>query len=896
MNFIDPSYLRSIRDGILNGTIEVNNSNALPEGLAGVFDQELFPSTLALRERRELLLFFLPFALAQKEISVDFAADVLAKTWMKYPAEVDANHQAVYDQVNRFIQHHSKRFVSAGEGKYRLYHERFRVYILQKVTELDIRTLNDQIISLCEKALGEKSGNEKEIYALEFLSTHLYINAMQDKEQGAKLKSLAYDQTYWERQIKASKSFEWSKRMLNEMMAWASKFDEEEVIECALQKVDLYHQEQNDAPRIVQLVADGEIETALTRIDSFGGDDKEGLKRKFTLYMLCLMELTLLESNNKPFRKEAIEKLLAHLHENLPVDHSLLNWDDFFPSYLVFLIASKLQSFNIEWKIIFSRTFTLELNWIQKRFPYTGEEIELLINLLETKKSPIENSTVLTDFFKVMHFQGKTDEAIVLAYQKLEGSELAKVLMVLSTELWHSNIYDKANELINDVKNIAEKMSKDDIFFGKNEILAVIAINLAKQRKFDEALEVTGTDIKRCMTGITLRSIKINTLLIIAEELVKAGEIDQAIELTELVGENKPIIGHLAEYYARNGQIKTALGLTDFIEDEDKEPLFKIIVDSIENKKIEDGSELVIKGNYREAFNLFDRLTHEKNIFLGFKQLAEIFYKIGNSEQSVFAIEKARDCLRWGIFSSEQKIILTLKLIEFLKNTKIGKWDYELSFILSSFERLIIENDYFGLKLSMEYIDSLSNDFYLELTEKVLISFMKLREKVQLKIDVLCWLIKEYPNERTIFLLLNIGNRLLKNQKKTYKYLTPYFRIQYSDDSTSIRYYKEKLFSLMISLDVNNKNLASLLKKELNKMGFTSSGILENNDIGSFEKKEILVKIKQFKNNEELLWEILYKYYVGILFKRKLSKEEIDRYNRTLNIQWAIDIKNQLPS
>jgi hypothetical protein len=315
--FTDPSYLRSIRDGILSGTIEVNNSNALPEGLAGVFDRELFPSTLTLRERRELLLFFAPFALAQKEISVDFAADVLAKTWMKDPSEGEANYQAVYDQVNRFIQLHSKRFVSAGEGKYRLYHERFRIYILQKVTELDIRTFNDQIISLCEKALEEKSGNEKEIYALEFLSTHLYINAMQDKEQGAKLKSLAYDQTYWERQNHSSKSFEWSKKMLNEMMAWASKFDDDEVIECALQKVDLYHQEQNDAPRIVQLVVDGEIETALERIEKFGDIDEEGQQRKFILYMLCLFKLILLDSKDKDPARVSIEKILNHFEGHI---------------------------------------------------------------------------------------------------------------------------------------------------------------------------------------------------------------------------------------------------------------------------------------------------------------------------------------------------------------------------------------------------------------------------------------------------------------------------------------------------------------------------------------------------------------------------------------------------
>ena len=32
------------------------------------------------------------------------------------------------------------------------------------------------------------------------------------------------------------------------------------------------------------------------------------------------------------------------------------------------------------------------------------------------------------------------------------------------------------------------------------------------------------------------------------------------------------------------------------------------------------------------------------------------------------------------------------------------------------------------------------------------------------------------------------------------------------------------------------------------------------------------------------------------LFFFKIPQEKLERYNRTLNIQWAIDIKNQLPN
>ena len=65
------------------------------------------------------------------------------------------------------------------------------------------------------------------------------------------------------------------------------------------------------------LIANGEIDLGLKRIESFAGPDEEGVKRKFILYMLCLMELTLLDSKDKSHRKISIEKLSEYFRKNL---------------------------------------------------------------------------------------------------------------------------------------------------------------------------------------------------------------------------------------------------------------------------------------------------------------------------------------------------------------------------------------------------------------------------------------------------------------------------------------------------------------------------------------------------------------------------------------------------
>ena len=182
MQNLDPSYLRSIRDGILSGNIEANKLEALPDGLVGLYDKELFPPTMNWKERKETLDFFLVFALAQKEISADFAAEILGDEWYNQADEQTSKEEKRLQRVNELVQLHSKRLSSAGGGKYRLYHDRFRVYVLQKVSEQDITQFNARFIALCERALqtsSEKEILEKESYALEFVSTHFFIGAMQ---------------------------------------------------------------------------------------------------------------------------------------------------------------------------------------------------------------------------------------------------------------------------------------------------------------------------------------------------------------------------------------------------------------------------------------------------------------------------------------------------------------------------------------------------------------------------------------------------------------------------------------------------------------------------------------------------------------------------------------------
>ena len=81
------------------------------------------------------------------------------------------------EDVINFIATFTKWFNSPESGKYQLYHERLRVFLLQKLSECEICTLHKKIIERLKISIAKKHPEDSETYALEFISDHLLIEA-----------------------------------------------------------------------------------------------------------------------------------------------------------------------------------------------------------------------------------------------------------------------------------------------------------------------------------------------------------------------------------------------------------------------------------------------------------------------------------------------------------------------------------------------------------------------------------------------------------------------------------------------------------------------------------------------------------------------------------------------
>ena len=517
MFHLEPTYLRYIYDGLLKGSIHPENAAELPEGLIGLYE-EAFDERTSVVERQKLLQRFAIWALLKKEVSAAFVAEVLGET---------------EDEIQDFISKYSAWFNSPESGKYQLYHERLKVYLLQKLSEKEIHELHEKLITRLERAIEEQKADEFEWYGLEFLGGHYPVNAMLNGD-GSKLLAIAYDQYHWQRQLKFSKGYAWTKNALKEVMTWASKYNDDEVIECGLQMVDLHHQEQNAAPQIVALVAEGDFDVALKRIEQFGGKDKEGLQRKFILYMLCLMDLTLLDSKDKPFSKKGIEKLLKHLDEQLPMDHSILNWNDFFPSYLIFLLAEKWHEHNIQYDSLFQLTRNWESDWFTSIELHSNSQIDLFVQAANIISDSYCKSIKLSEIAKLSYEKLNAYKSEVLMNDALsicltvEGGLKKNLLNKLVVSFISQNNYVKAINLLDEFnepcqEKVSALSSIINYLIDINEIIKLKTL-IIELHKLIEKIE---DDYYQSLCKIDI--IKIKTRL---------GEIDEAINITHSIEDN----------------------------------------------------------------------------------------------------------------------------------------------------------------------------------------------------------------------------------------------------------------------------------------------------------------------------------------------------------------------
>jgi hypothetical protein len=329
MNTLEPSYLRYIYDGLEKGDLHPDNAAALPEGLIGLYE-EAFDESKPVQERQKILKTFAIWALLKKEVSAQFVADIL---------EVHTR------EIMDFIASYSNWFTSPESGKYKLYHDRLKVYILQKLNSENIQYLNNIIINKIIYYIKSKDLNEHQHYGLKYLGYHLLIETSENKSFEDFI-NLCLDINFIEKQIAVSNIFDWSKEPIKEALKLAAFHKNKKVVfELITSIVNLTSRENNNLNHIFDLIDSGNIDLVIIRLNSILDGTKENYTTSYIFHILSL--LFLFEKKKSRKLSDIVKRLIENVENTVLINKDIINHFLLIPENITIKLALDLNDIGI---------------------------------------------------------------------------------------------------------------------------------------------------------------------------------------------------------------------------------------------------------------------------------------------------------------------------------------------------------------------------------------------------------------------------------------------------------------------------------------------------------------------------------------------------------------------
>ncbi len=662
----NPLYLKLLCAAIENGSIELNDIHALPEKIDEYYKAILARYAADTLDGDALLAGLYTFAAAR---------DYLTLAHIKFINKLgDATVHRIGSTLKEVLYENP---LTETVLDYQLFHESFREYLVEEKAR-EVSDAAERIIDFCS-TWQDHEGNWELRYCLQHYAAHATVSSR--KARASELLMLLGNTEYIETQKKVLKHYDATKELFQLCLLKASElklYDPQ--LEAALRLIDLKYEEANDAPKVIALVASGnpdDLELALKRIESFGGADNEGVKRRFILYMLCLMELTLLGSKEAPFRNDTIAKLLKHLDEQIPVDNSIINWNEFFPSYTMFLMACEWAELGLNYLIIYKRTSEWENKCLNQNGPYTNFQFDVWFKCAQVIADEYGKYSALMDISIELSKQERVEKAIEIVrdipdeYAWLKNTALINVSTELATQGKIKQAFESAESISSDVekcsalKGISSELTKlgnlkeatyainqallcankIDVNIYKNSALSDISIELAKQGRLEQAIEIV-----RYIPNED-GDYKFEALKDISREVAKIGQIEQALEYAYEINSDYfkcitliDISCELAKQMRKEESESTlyqALGCARKIKHDYFKCLALIDISSEQFKQEKKVDSSVVM---HEAFECALAFSPNSNKIIVLKKIANELFKQGNNKEAEPAIAQAIKC------------------------------------------------------------------------------------------------------------------------------------------------------------------------------------------------------------------------------------------------------------
>ena len=333
MPHLEPAYLRYIYDGLIKGSIHPENAAELPEGLIGLYE-EAFDERTSVIERQKLLRRFAIWALLKKEVSAAFVAEVLGDT---------------EDETQDFISTYSAWFNSPESGKYQLYHERLKVYLLQKLSEGEVAKLNALILDVLERKVNEEKVSESVKYCFELLSFHLFLNSYLSGNSEL-LAQFCLDDNFKKRQFDLSGYYDWEEKMMALGVEYFSLKQDSICHQIVFEKTKIQFKKK-DIDLILTLIRKGEMETVFQFFRNINEVNLYARVEIAYFYFLSFFEIFEKEDWNFIKKKEVSSRLLEIFEDSFQWDTGYY-LSQFVDVNISFRIHCYFEQFGLNYKSI----------------------------------------------------------------------------------------------------------------------------------------------------------------------------------------------------------------------------------------------------------------------------------------------------------------------------------------------------------------------------------------------------------------------------------------------------------------------------------------------------------------------------------------------------------------
>ena len=713
MPYLEPTYLRYIYDGLVKGSIHPENAAELPDGLIGMYE-EAFDERTSVVERQKLLQRFAIWALLKKEVSAAFVAEVLGDT---------------EDEIQNFISTYSAWFNSPESGKYQLYHERLKVYLLQKLSEGEVAELNSKIVELLLQKINDEYQSESVLYCFEHLSFHLFLNGYLTGESDL-FAQYCLDDNFKKSQFEISGYYEWEEKMMTLGVEYFSLKHDPICRRIVFEKTKIQFKKKN-IDLISSLIKSNELETVFKFFRKFNHEDLESRIELFFYYTIAFIEI--FENSDWTFiQSKKYATILLEIFE------SCFSWDNnaywvstFVDVNITFRLHCYFMQFGLDFiKIAKHSTADIidyydfdsysELKFIGKEHDYEGSQILVQSNLykygLEDKSInslqasdfdsnfSLKQSNILNDKIKLSSKIQLMQELNCIGYDCNSFNEIMFVVKV-ALNMVGAPKYLK-QKILKDYKAILYALSNGEIcikgvigtYEGNNtlEVSVTNQENLSIENKSLTELISSGLNLetyfefefKKCYLLLSDESLDSNEdikLMLFFLELSEKYQTDNFIDIESLLS------ALLIEFH---------LNMNDEL------------IDNYINQLIE-----LIESQFQEASEDF-----ESKLFL---QIIDFLVRNEINGHRRKTAEKIKDLLLEKYFDFnlyKDSFISGCKLINLFSKLKIDFPEEEIvERILEDLNYLIEENDYNELQeIDCSFIDDIyRKEYFLEFYNNV---------------------------------------------------------------------------------------------------------------------------------------------------------------------------------